>query len=304
LPIGSAVRRLMPLQCRRAGIAAKGKKGKTMNEQLAMLEQVKSTIIDQALQFGPKMLVAVAIVVAGGMVARWAGRGMEPMLEKFELEPPVRDLLVRIARVFVLGLFLIMALQNLGVELLPLIAGLGVAGAGIALAMQGVLSNLAAGLTIIFTRPFRVGEYISIAGVEGRVNAITLFATTLGHADLSRVVIPNRKIVGEILHNYGRVRQLALTVAVAYDTDLDKALSTIRQVLNANARVLKEPAPIIDVTVLADSSVQIAVQPWVNVADYGAAGGEINRAVVEAFRANHIVIPLPQREVRLLGGAG
>jgi small-conductance mechanosensitive channel len=107
-------------------------------------------------------------------------------------------------------LFLLMALQNLGIELLPLVAGLGIAGAGIALALQGVLGNVAAGLTIIFTRPFRVGEYISIAGVEGEVRAVSLFNTTLTHADLSSVVIPNRKIAGEILHNYGEINPALL----------------------------------------------------------------------------------------------
>src|SRR5690606_2861362 len=124
------------------------------------------------------------------------------------LEPPVQELLVRIIKIIVLALFIIMALQNLGIELLPLIAGLGVAGAGIALAMQGVLGNLMAGLTIIFTKPFRIGEYISIADEEGLVENISLFSTVLGHYDQSQVVIPNRKIVGEILHNFGNIRQL------------------------------------------------------------------------------------------------
>ena len=108
-----------------------------------------------------------------------------------------------------------MALQNLGVDLLPLIAGLGVAGAGIALAMQSVLGNLAAGLTIIFTTPFWVGEYVAMVGFEGRVESINLFTTRLSHPDRSLVVVPNRKIVGEILHNYGEIRQLDLRVEIA-----------------------------------------------------------------------------------------
>ena len=127
-----------------------------------------------------------------------------------------------------------MALQNLGVELLPLIAGLGIAGAGIALALQGILGNLAAGLTIIFTRPFRVGEYVSIVAVEGCVESIGLFNTTLSHPDRSRVVVPNRKIAGEILHNHGNVRQLHINVRVAYDTDLLQAITAVRDVLEAN----------------------------------------------------------------------
>ena len=138
-----------------------------------------------------------------------------------------------------MGLFAIMALQNLGVELLPLIAGLGVAGAGVALAMQGVLGNVAAGLTIIFTQPFHVGDYISISKEEGEVLDINLFTTTLGHTDRSKVVIPNRKIVGEILHNYGRIRQLDVVVGVSYGTDVNLALSTIDEILRSNPRVLQ-----------------------------------------------------------------
>src|SRR5271166_273141 len=142
-------------------------------------------------------------IFVGGWVARATARG----LHRLNLEPPVLELLTRVARILVLALFAIMALQNLGVELLPLIAGLGVAGAGIALATQGVLSNMVAGLSIIFTKPYRVGEYISIVGVEGQVESITLFNTALLHADRSRIVVPNRKVVGEILHNYGKIRQ-------------------------------------------------------------------------------------------------
>ena len=160
-----------------------------------------------ALTYGPKTLVAALMLLGGYFAARWAGAVAGRSLERYELEAPVRALLESAARVLVFGLFIIMALQNIGVELLPLIAGLGVAGAAIALAMQGVLGNIAAGLTIIFSKPFRVGDYVSIAGVHGEVLEIRLSSTTLGHADLSRVVVPNRKIVGEILHNYGSIRR-------------------------------------------------------------------------------------------------
>jgi small conductance mechanosensitive channel len=272
-----------------------------MNEHVAALEQAQTTAIDLGLKFGPKLLVALLILAAGIFVARWVGHVVERMLGKLELEPPVVQLLVRIAYVLVMGLFIVLALQNLGVELLPLIAGLGVAGAGAALAMQGVMSNLAAGLTIIFTRPFKVGEYIAIASVEGQVEAINLFNTTLSHLDLSNIVIPNRKIVGEILHNYGGIRQLQVNVGVAYDTDMNKALAALQEVLGANALVLKDPAPFLQVHTLADSSVNIAVKPWVKANDYAQAVGEVNQAVLEAFRGRDIVIPFPQREVRMLG---
>jgi small conductance mechanosensitive channel len=273
-----------------------------MKESLTTVDQLRTTVLDLLVRFGPRLLAAILILAIGFFASRWTARWLTRALQRIDLEPPVRVLLARIVQIAVLLLFVIMSLQNLGVELLPLIAGLGIAGAGVALAMQGVLGNVAAGLTIIFTKPFRVTEYISIAGEEGRVVAITLFSTTLGHADGSLVVIPNRKIVGEILHNFGQTRQLDITVGVAYDTDLDAALAAIAQVLRSNPRVLKDPIPVVQTIRLADSCMNIGVRPWVGVPDYGAATGEINRAIVEAFRERSIVIPVPQLDVRLVSG--
>ncbi len=271
-----------------------------MNDQVASINHFRDTFLELAVRYGPRLLTAVLILVAGAFASRWASRWMLRTLHRLELEPPVRQLLARVVWTLCFGLFCIMALQNLGVELLPLIAGLGVAGAGVALATQGVLSNMVAGLSIIFSKPFRVGEYIAIAGVEGTVETITLFSTTLGHVDHSRVVVPNRKIVGEILHNYGRIRQLDVTVGVAYDTDIQVPLQLIREILDANPRVLKDPPPVVQAVQLADSAVSIAVKPWVAVADQGPATGEVNAALLAAFRTRGIVIPYPQREVRLI----
>jgi small conductance mechanosensitive channel len=267
---------------------------------LQALDQITSTAIDLGMKFGPKVIVAILILIAGHVAGRWAARGTLRAMERFHLDPPVRNLLERAVRLLVLGLFFIMALQNLGVELLPLIAGLGVAGAGIALAMQGVLGNMVAGLTIIFTKPFRVGDYVSIVKEEGEVLDVSLFSTVLGHADQSRVVVPNRKIVGEVLHNYGRVRQLAIEVDVAYDTDVDAALALVGELLGRHARVLKDPAPVFAVAKLGDAGIRIGVNPWVGVADYGAAVGEINREILSAFRAGGISPPRPQRDVRMI----
>jgi small conductance mechanosensitive channel len=279
-----------------------GERPNAMEEHLQTLEHAQRTAIDLAIRFGPRLLVALLILAAGFWIGRWIGRAAGRMLARFGLDQTVRLLLVRLVRLLVLGLFLILALQNLGVELLPLIAGLSVAGAGIALAMQGVLGNLAAGLTIVFTRPFRVGEYVSIVDEEGLVEEISLFSTVLSHPDRSRVVIPNRKIVGEILHNFGSIRQLDVTLVVAYDTDIAHALATVRSVLDANSHILADPEPAIRVLALGDSGVRIGIHPWVAAQDYLAASSEVTRAVLESFRAHGIAIALPQREVRLLGG--
>jgi small conductance mechanosensitive channel len=257
------------------------------------LLETPDTVTQLALEFGPRLLSATLVLVAGLLVMRWAAGLATRALARFTLEPPVRLLLLRTVRLLVFLLFLLMALQNLGIDLLPLIAGLGIAGAGIALALQGVLGNVAAGLTIIFTRPFRVGEYVSIAGEEGVVDAISLFTTTLLHADLSKVVVPNRKIAGEILHNYGAIRQLDLGVRVAYASDVDAAVAAVRELLEANPRVLKDPAPVVQAAALGEFAIEIAIKPWVAVGDFIAAPGEINPAVVREFRERGIEIRVP-----------
>jgi small conductance mechanosensitive channel len=264
------------------------------------MDHLKRTLLDLSLRYGPKLLSALVVFLLGLFIARKVGKVAQRWLATRQLEPPVRMLIVRLVSLAVLLLFSIMAIQNLGVELLPLLASLGVAGVGVGLAMQGVLSNVAAGLTIIFTRPFRVGEYIELVGVQGQVETIDIFSTTLVHLDLSRVVIPNRKIVGEIIHNHGKMRQLDLRVSVAYAADLGAAMAVLRQVLAANPRVLAEPVALIGVGSLGHSSVMIEVKPWVAVADYAQTSAELNRAMVEALRAARIEIQVPQQEVRIV----
>ncbi|HTR43342.1 MAG TPA: mechanosensitive ion channel domain-containing protein [Pseudomonadales bacterium] len=260
----------------------------------------KDRLIDYVIGHSGALLAALAVIVGGLLAARWIGNALDSWLERKAMEPPMRMLLTRIVRLLIFALALVIALETAGVDMTILIAGFSVAGVGVGLALQGVLGNMFAGLTIIFTKPFRVGEYIQIAGVQGQVKTIALFSTTLLHPDMSRVVIPNRKIVGEILHNYGNIRQLDLSVGVAYGTNLNDAVGIVRSVLAKNTRVLKEPVPVVGVTMLADCSINIAIKPWVAVSDFMAAQTEVNQAVAEQLRAANISIPFPQREVRLL----
>lgn len=242
-------------------------------------------------------------MVLGFFVASWTAKLCGRWLEKKPLEPPVRMLMTRAIHVMILVFALVIALGTLGVAIEPLVAGIGVAGVGVGLALQGVLGNLVAGLLIIFTKPFRVGEYIEIIGVQGEVRVIDLFSTTLLHPDQSRVVIPNRKIIGEILHNFGTIRQLDITFGVAYSTDLRQVLTLIKAILVNNPHVLKDPAPAVAVGAFQDSAIEILVKPWAKVTSVGAAGAEIKLAIIDEFRAQHIEMPFPQREVRLLNAA-
>jgi small conductance mechanosensitive channel len=267
------------------------------------VDELKKEAIDFGFKNGPKIVTAVIIVVIGVIAARWVGKALMRGLSKRDMEPPVRMLIIRLVKLLVLIFALVIALGTAGVDVVALVAGISIAGVGVGLAMQGVLSNVVAGLTIIFTKPFRVGEYIELASVQGQVKTVELFSTTLLHSDMSRVVIPNRKIVGEIMHNYGNIRQLELSVGVGYGTDIPNTLALLRQIVSANPRVLKTPEAGIGVSSLADSSINIAVKPWVSVADYGPAGAEIYQSIIDAFRAQKIEIPFPQREVRMLSNA-
>lgn len=251
------------------------------------------TLTQYAVQYGLQALVALGIFVAGVMASRWAGDFTQRTLERQTLDPPVRLLLVRIVKIVVLLFTAMIALQTLGVPIAPLVAGISVAGVGIGLALQGVLSNVMAGLSIIFTKPYKVGEHISLLGVHGDVMIVDIFSTTLEHQDRSRILIPNRKIIGEILHNFGTIRQIHLTVDVAYKTDLDLALAIVRDVVTAHPHVLKDPAPSIGVTRLGHPAVTIAAEPWAPVVHFNATQGELNKAILERLRDAQIEFPPP-----------
>ena len=259
--------------------------------------------MEYIIRYGFQMLGAAIVFAAGALVARWVGKLMRQWLERQDMEPPVRMLLSKAVQIVILLFAGMAALGQLGVQIAPLLAGLGVAGLGVGLALQGVMSNVVAGLSIIFTKPYRVGEHISLIGVEGDVVAIGLFSTTLLHPDCSRVVIPNRKIVGEVLHNFGTIRQLHLQVGVAYRTNLSEALVVVREILAQNPGVLSDPAPVIGISELGDSAITVSIKPWTSVVNYVKVQGELNQAIIERFRAAHIEIPFPQHEVRLLSPA-
>ena len=260
----------------------------------------KELILDLAIRYGFQVLGALLVMGVGFLVAWWTGNLTASALERWALEPPMRRLIVRVVRAVVLLFTIVVALDKFGFQIAPLVAGIGVAGLGIGIALQGVLSNMVAGLSIIFTKPFRVGEYVEIAGVRGDVATIELFSTTLVHADRSRIVIPNRKIVGEILHNFGSMRQLHLALMVPHGIDLAAVLALAREVVAANPRVLPDPAAVVGIAQLEMAGVRIGVHPWVRVPDVDPAEAELYKALAERFGAAGIGTPLPRQEVRLL----
>ena len=262
--------------------------------------ELTEKVIFYFVDHGMQILTAILLMGIGVVVARWVGNLIHRWLKAKAFDEPVSNLIAKVVKLLIIGLIGIMALGQMGVQITPLIAGIGVAGVGLSLAMQGVLGNLVAGLTIIFSKPFTIGEYIELLGAYGQVTDIDLFSTTLLHTDNSRVIVPNRKIVGEILHNYGTIRQLDLAAGVAYSVDLTMALSLVNDILQQNPRVLKEPAPVVGISALNESSIALAIKPWVKVEDFVPAQAAIYQAVIERFRDKNIQIPSPRRDVLLL----
>jgi small conductance mechanosensitive channel len=261
---------------------------------------VKKMIVELAVRYGFQVLGAILVLIAGLIVGRWVGSVLDARLRARAMEPPLRMLITRLLRVTVMLFAAVIALDQLGFQVAPLVAGIGVAGVGVGFALQGVLGNMMAGLTIIFTKPFRVGEYIEIVGVRGDVVSIELFSTTLLHPDHSRVVIPNRKIVGEILHNFGHTRQVALSVLVPHSTDMAAALAAASDIVTRNSRVLKDPAPQIGVAQVSDAGIRIGVSAWTHVVDFIAVEGELNQALVDQFRGRGVSLGAGPADVRLI----
>ncbi|MGD0886810.1 MAG: mechanosensitive ion channel domain-containing protein [Thermodesulfovibrionales bacterium] len=262
--------------------------------------EVADKIIVYLVGHSIQILTAIVLMGLGLLIARWIGNIMRRWLKKKAFDEPISTLIVRVIKLLIIAFIGIMALGQMGIQITPLIAGIGVAGVGVGLAMQGILGNLVAGLTIIFTKPFTVGEYIELLGVYGQVTDIALFSTTLLHVDNSHVIVPNRKIVGEILHNYGRIRQLDMSVGIAYGTDLTLAQTVVDNVLQQNPRILKEPAPVFGIASLGDSFITLSIKPWVSVDDFGMAQAEVYQSLLESFQEKKIEIPGPRQAVRVI----
>ncbi len=257
-------------------------------------------VVDLLVRYSFQVLAALAIFVAGVFCARIAGKFLEGRLQRTAIDLHLQSLLVKVAKATVILFTLIMALDKVGIQVTALVAGISLAGVAGGFALQGVLGNVAAGLSIMLSRPFRIGDYIEIGAAKGQVLSIDLSMTVLRSLEDARVLVPNRKIVGEIIMNYTGERRVMLEVEVGYGEDLEKALRTAQEVLAGNPRILRNPPPEVGITRLGDSGIEITLRPWCKSEDFWRVHYEVYRAVLERFREERIEIPYPQREVRLL----
>ncbi|NIM28415.1 MAG: mechanosensitive ion channel [Gammaproteobacteria bacterium] len=252
--------------------------------------------------YGLKVIAAIAIFIIGkwlsGLLSRAVGKAMrrtgtDEMLVKF---------VVSIAHVAMLAFVVLAALAQLGIQTTSFIAVLGAAGLAVGLALQGSLSNFAAGVMLIVFRPFKVGDYIEAAGTAGSVEEIMIFSTKLRSPDNKELYVPNGSILSGTIVNYSakNERRVDLVFGCGYGDDIKKAKALLEAIVRENPLVLSDPEPTIGVLALGESSVDFAVRPWVKTADYWTAHFQITEAVKQRFDEEGLSIPFPQRDVHVI----
>lgn len=266
------------------------------------LIELRDQVMEILTIYGLEVLGAIAILIVGWIVAGWARSGTRRALNRVRwMDDTVRPIFAAIVGYLVLVITLIAVLNQFGVQTASIIAVLGAAGLAVGLALQGTLSNVAAGVMLLFLRPFKVGDFVEAGGASGTVKEVGLFNTELATADNVYIVVPNSSIFSRDISNYSRhaTRRLDIPVGVGYDTDLTRALEVLRGTIDADGRALATPAPEVMVMELGDSAITINLRFWVNAADYWPCKWAMNKAVKEALDAAGIEIPFPQRVVHL-----
>lgn len=271
------------------------------------MEQIKSwfagldseTLMGYAIEYGTALLSALAIFIIGKWIARKLSNFSATMMERAEMDETIVGFLSNIVYYVLFTMVVIAAIGTLGVETTSLAAVIAAAGLAIGLALQGSLSNLAAGVMIVMFRPFKKGDLVEAAGAEGLIHDISIFTTTMNTLDHRAIIIPNSKILDGNITNYtaNNKRRIDMVIGVGYGDDLQKTKKVLTDVVKSHKQVLAKPAPQIAVSELADSSVNFVVRPWVKTADYWDVCFELTEQIKERLDKEGISIPFPQRDV-------
>lgn len=265
------------------------------------MEEILNKIYQLLTVYGLKVLAAVAIFVIG----RWVAKGVRKLVERIMVKSNVDSTLIsfvsNLAYIGLLAFIVVAALGQLGIQTTSFIAVLGAAGLAVGLALQGSLANFAAGFLLIMFRPFKVGDLIEAAGVFGVVEAIQIFTTQLKTPDNKTVIVPNGRIADDNIVNWTvkGTRRIDMVFGIGYDDDIDQARSLMADIIAQDERILKDPAPKIAISELADSSVNFVVRPWVKVEDYWGVHFDLTEKIKKAFDAAGVSIPFPQRDVHV-----
>jgi len=263
--------------------------------------EVWTMIQTTGVDLGINVVSAIVIFFIGKWIVNLVVKGLLKAMQKGDMDITLRRFVSNLARMLLMLFVIIAAIHQLGIQTASLIALLGAAGLAVGLALQGSLSNFAAGVLIVLFRPYKVGDWIEGGGVSGAVEEVQILTTVLKTGDNKRVIIPNSQIMGTTITNYSanETRRVDLVVGVSYSDDLDKVRRELESLVAADDRILKDPAVTIAVSELADSSVNFVLRPWVNTADYWAVYFDLTERVKKRFDEVGISIPFPQRDIHV-----
>ncbi|MCX5656980.1 MAG: mechanosensitive ion channel family protein [Candidatus Omnitrophica bacterium] len=267
--------------------------------QAQTAQEMASSVIRFFSKYTLSLIGSAIILIVGWLFAILVGKFLKRKLIKHRADVTIIKFLVQIVEISVVMVALLTALGNLGITIAPFIAGLGVLGFGTSFALQGPLSNYAAGVSLIFTKPFEVGDIIEFGEYVGQVEDITLARVIIMTLDGTRIIIPNKKIIGEVLHNYSDFKQLDIKVGVSYNSDVDKAIRIVKDIISDQKNVSQKPPPKVGISELADSSINIYARIWCKQTDYWDLLFTINKEIYNKFGKEGVVIPFPQRDVHL-----
>jgi small conductance mechanosensitive channel len=262
-----------------------------------MSEMVDTYVIP----WGINIVMAIVIYIVGKLVVGVVVNLIGKILERGKHDAMLVDFVKAILRAILMLFVIIASLNQLGVDTTSLVAIFGAAGLAIGLSLQGSLQNFAAGVMLLVFKPFKAGDFIEAGGATGVVKNISIFNTIMTTGDNKEVIVPNGGIYGGNITNFSakETRRVDMVVGIGYDSDLKKAKEILLEMVNADERILKEPAPTVAVAELADSSVNFVVRPWVASGDYWGVKFDFNEAVKLRFDAEGISIPYPQMDVHL-----
>ncbi len=257
--------------------------------------------------YGIKVIAGIAILIVGWMIAKsLSGITRRALAKSSHVDEMLRGFFANLVKYLAMAVVIIAVLNQFGVETTSLIAVLGAASLAIGLALQGTLSSVAAGVMLLIFRPFKIGQYVEVAGQAGTVKEVSLFTTELATPDNVQIVIPNAAVWGSAVVNYSHheTRRIDFILGISYSDNMDQALAAAKHVVDAEARVLPDPEPMFVVSELADSSVNLIARIWVNAPDYWDVKFALTKRFKEHLEAEGISIPFPQRDVHLIGQAG
>lgn len=265
------------------------------------MEQIIKEIEPLVAIYGLKIIGAIVTIILGIWIAKLLARTLGKVLRRREVDKTLIKFAVSLVRIGLITFVMISAAAQLGIQTASFIAVIGAAGLAIGFALQGSLSNFASGVMLIIFKPIKVGNYIEGGGVAGSVESVGIFVTTLVTPDNRVIYVPNSNITGNnIVNNSVKdTRRVDMVFGIGYGDDIDKAKSVIQSVIDSDSRVLKDPAPQIVVSELADSSVNFNVRPWVNSADYWGVYFDVTETIKKKFDAENISIPFPQRDIHM-----